>query len=124
MNDSFAMVDRLRRTAARIAEWQAEADRLRATIGLTGRDEEMLVEIEQTASAIYREIDAFDAIVEDIERQSPAAAGEIAEVGDALRLLLMEITELSIAAYALEPAAHSMPSRPAATNPGHPAPVI
>jgi hypothetical protein len=103
MNNSFAMVDRLRRTAARIAEWEAEAERLRATLGLNGRDENMLLQIEQTAGAIYREIAAFDAIVEDIERQSPAAAGEIAEVGDALRLVLMEITELSIAAYALEP---------------------
>jgi hypothetical protein len=113
MNDSFAMVERLRRTAARIAEWQAEADRLRATIGLNGRDEQMLVQIEQTAGAIYREIDAFDAIREEIERQSPAAAGEIAEVGDALRLVLMEITELSIAAYALEPADETLPPTPA-----------
>lgn len=99
--DKDRLIHRLRLTAERIANWRHEADRLRATAGAVGGKSE-LVAIEELAAEIYREIDAFNALVADIDRQSHAAAGEIAEVGDALRLVLLEITELSLVMYRLE----------------------
>ena len=101
MTDNDEIADRLKLTAARIAEWRRESDRLRAVAGAVhGRSH--LVEVEELSGAIYREIDQFDALLADIDRKSHAAAGEIAEVGDALRLVLMEITELSLIMYRLE----------------------
>jgi hypothetical protein len=92
---------RLRLTAQRIEAWRREADRLQAVAGVVHGASE-LIEIEETASDIYREIAEFDALVAEIDRVSHAAAGEIAAVGDALRLVLLEITELSLVMYRTE----------------------
>lgn len=104
--DTTALRDRLHVTAERIAEWRADAKRLREVMGYTTGpvDRLVLLDMEETSGAIYREIEAFDALVADIDKQSHAAAGQIAEVGDALRLVLMEITELGTAMYSRETA--------------------
>lgn len=92
---------RLRLTAERIEGWRREADRLRAVAGVVHGVSE-LIEVEETATAIYREIEAFNSLVSEIDQRSPTAAGEIAAVGDALRLVLLELTELSLLMYRLE----------------------
>lgn len=95
------LVERLHLTAARIAEWRTDAALLRGVLAeSTGPvDPELLLAVEETTGKIYHEVEAFDAIVANIDKQSHAAAGLIAEVGDALRLVLMEITELGSAMY-------------------------
>ena len=104
--ETIDIVDRLRLTASRIAQWQLDAKRLNAILAETPGPLEPLVmlDVEETAGAIYKEIDAFDALLIDVDRKSHAAAGQIAEVGDALRLVLLSITELSTAMYARESA--------------------
>ena len=98
---SHDIADRLHLTASRIAEWQRDAQRLRTLLDERPGPLEPLVllDVEETSGAIYREIEAFDALLVDIDRKSHAAAGQIAEVGDALRLVLLSITELGTAMY-------------------------
>lgn len=95
------IADRLHLTASRIAQWTLDAQRLRAILdGRPGRLEALvLLDVEETSGAIYREITAFDALLVDVDRKSHAAAGQIAEVGDALRLVLLTITELGTEMY-------------------------
>jgi hypothetical protein len=98
---SPGLVERLHLTAERIAEWRADAVLLRGVLADSEGpvDPALLLAVEEATGKIYREIEAFDAIVANIDKKSHAAAGQIASVGDALRLVLMEITELGTAMY-------------------------
>lgn len=100
------IADRLHLTASRITQWRLDAERLQIILderpGLI--EPLIMLDVEETAGAIYREIEAFDALLVDIDRKSHAAAGQIAEVGDALRLVLLLITELGTEMYARETA--------------------
>jgi hypothetical protein len=104
MTDTSEIADRLHLTARRIDEWKRDAARLRAILKERSGPLERLImlDVEETSGAIYREIDAFDALLADVDRKSHAAAGQIAEVGDALRLVLLAITELGTEMYARE----------------------
>ena len=95
------LVERLHLTAARITEWRADASLLRGVLTDSEGpvDPQLLLAVEETTGKIYREIEAFDAMVANIDKKSHAAAGQIAEVGDALRLILLEIVELGTAMY-------------------------
>ena len=95
--------ERLIALAPDIALWRSEAQRLDAAAKLPGAkfDDTLLVSLEDTSGRIYAGIASFDALVADIDKTSHVAAGQIAEVGDALRLLLMEITELGTRLYSL-----------------------
>lgn len=100
------IADRLHLTASRITQWRLDAKRLSAILAeRPGRLEPLvMLDVEETSGAIYREIEAFDALLVDIDRKSHAAAGQIAEVGDSLRLVLLSITELGTEMYARETA--------------------
>lgn len=104
MNDTSDIADRLHLTANRIDEWKRDAQRLRTILEERSGPLEPLImlDVEETSGAIYREIDAFEALLADVDRKSHAAAGQIAEVGDALRLVLLAITELGTEMYARE----------------------
>lgn len=112
MTDVDVIKNRLRHFGEHIERWRAEATRLRDRAGSdtasSATDAESLVQVETTAGAIYDEIATFKETVLDIAATSPEAAGELAEVGEALHLLLLEITELGTQMYAtrsgLEPA--------------------
>lgn len=106
MTDTSDIADRLHLTASRIAQWKLDAQRLNAILAeRPGRLEPLvMLDVEETSGAIYREIDAFEALLKDVDRKSHAAAGQIAEVGDALRLVLLSITELGTEMYARETA--------------------
>ena len=106
MTDTSEIADRLHLTASRIAQWRQDAKRLRTILDERPGPLEPLVmlDVEETSGAIYREIDAFESLLVDVDRQSHAAAGQIAEVGDALRLVLLAITELGTEMYARETA--------------------
>ena len=98
---SNEIADRLHLTASRIAQWNVDAQRLRIILDERQGPMEplILLDVEETSGAIYREIAAFDELLADIDRKSHAAAGQIAEVGDALRLVLLTITELGTEMY-------------------------
>ena len=104
MTQTSDIADRLHLTASRIAQWKLDAKRLSTILHeRPGRLEPLvLLDVEETTGAIYREITAFDALLADVDRKSHAAAGQIAEVGDALRLVLLSITELGTEMYARE----------------------
>jgi hypothetical protein len=90
----------LRHFAANIDRWEAEVARIRAeTEGGQPVDSELLVRIEDTSGAMYQEIEAFKAAVAEVAKQSPEAAAELASVGEALHLILLEFTELGTGLY-------------------------
>jgi hypothetical protein len=106
MTDTDDLRQRLQAMATDIVRWRAEATRLRDATQLPGAatDDALLLSVEETSGEIYREIDTFDELVKDVDRTSHVAAGQVAEVGDALRLILMEITELGTGLYGLRSA--------------------
>ena len=95
--------ERLQALATEMASWRAEAQILDVAAKQPGAnfDDALLLSLEETSGNIYAGIASFDALANDIDKTSHAAAGHIAEVGDALRLLLMEITELGTRLYSL-----------------------
>jgi hypothetical protein len=50
---------------------------------------------------LHQETAAFNALVGEVSKVSPTASAELAEAGDAFRLILLELTELSTALYSL-----------------------
>lgn len=103
MSDASELADRLRPVAGKIVGWRADAERIGAMMLKASErnsdDPGALERIEETAGAIFREIEEFRLLLADIEASSPKAAGELAGVNDTLHLVLMEITELSTKMY-------------------------
>jgi hypothetical protein len=103
MSDAVELADRLRPIAGKIAGWRADAERISAAMAeaaaSNSNDPAALERVEETAGAIFREIDEFRLLLADIAASSPNAAGELAGVNDELHLVLMEITELSTRMY-------------------------
>ena len=105
MTQSLALADRLRPMAGKVIIWRAEAQRIRLIAMEASErstaDPAVLEGIEETAGALYKEIEQFRLLLEDTVKASPNAAGELAEIDDALRLMLMEITELGTQMYSI-----------------------
>jgi hypothetical protein len=102
VSDNHEIAERLRHFGANIERWQAEAASLKQ-MAAAGRaapvDEAQLTALEETAGAIYRDINGFNDAVAEVAAKSPAAAAELAPVSDAIRLVLLEITELGVRLY-------------------------
>lgn len=94
---------RLGTIATDIEHWRNEANRLRAAAKLpsAASDDALLLSVEEISGGIYRGIETFDELVVDVDRKSHVAAGQVAELGDALRLMLLEITEIGTGLYSL-----------------------
>lgn len=103
MNEAIEFADRLRPIAGKIVGWRADAERINSMMLEAAEhhsdDPAALERIEETAGAIFREIEEFRLLLSDIEASSPKAAGELASINDDLHLVLMEITELSTRMY-------------------------
>ena len=99
------IADRLRQIGRHIEAWREEAKRISrmtdAAVAFKSIDDAHLVDLERTSGEIYAEIAAFNLLVPEIAATSPAVAGQLAEVGDALQLVLLEITELGTRMYSL-----------------------
>jgi hypothetical protein len=97
------LTSRLRLTAQMTAHWRAEAERIRLMRGTAIETDaapaEILQGIEEITGQIYAEIARFDTLTVEVEQVSPASAAELGAVGDALRLVLLEITELGTDMY-------------------------
>jgi len=100
VSDDPDIRETLKHFAENIDRWRAQTAQLRAdTDGKQGVTTEVLVHIEDTSGDIYREIEAFNLAVTRVAEQSPKAAGELAGVGEALHLLLLDLTELGTGLY-------------------------
>jgi hypothetical protein len=108
MNDTAELTTRLRETAPRIDHWRAQASQLHTLVAAArvshAVSESLLLSIEETSGAIYAEIAEYNGMLAEIAVHSPAAAAELAGVGEALHLVLMEITELGTELYAVREA--------------------
>ena len=103
MTDTTELQSRLNALAADYARWRTEADELKARARLINGevDESLLLAVEETASHLYQGIASFDALKADTEAASHAAGSVLAEVGEAIRLLLLEVTEFGTYLYSL-----------------------
>ena len=85
--------------------WRRDAERIRKSANkvLDSRtvSAERLVEVEEIAGAIYREIEQVDMHIGQATDSNPEAAAQLAEVGEALRLVLMDITEFGTSMYSV-----------------------
>ena len=102
MSSNAEIAERLHHFAVNIERWRAEAARLTLLVSQAREAEapvEQLVALEETATEIYADVSSFRDTVEEVATKSPAAASELAGVGDALHLVLLEITELGIRFY-------------------------
>ncbi len=103
VSDIGALTARLRPTAQKIEQWRAEAAKIRqlrqTAVETSAVTPEILLGVEEIAGQIYVEIATFDALVAEVETVSPQSAAELGAVGDALRLVLLEITELGTDMY-------------------------
>lgn len=96
------IAQRLSHFATNIEGWRTEAVRLTLLVARSRQEPASppeLTELKKTAGAIYEDLSAFDAAVKEVANRSPAAAAELAPVSDAIRLVLLEITELGIKLY-------------------------
>ena len=105
MVDAAELGTLLKETAPKIEIWRSQANQLKnlveaAQIAHTVSDS-LLLSIEETTGDIYAEITAYSNVVAEVAKSSPAAASELAVANDALHLVLMEITELGTALYAV-----------------------
>jgi len=116
--------ERLKPFAGKIDAWRQRAAETRdladKVVAQKSVDAATLVEIEQTGTDIRAEIAAFDKLVSEVGRISPASAAELGGIGDALRLILLEITELGTRMYAVrwQAVLGTIDTPPAAGEPG------
>ncbi len=106
--DAIDLTNRLRPFGDDLAGWrQAVASlrtRVQEAVDAKSIDAETLTMTERSADEIYAAIDRFDVLKAEVAEASPRAAEQLAEVGDALRLVLLEMTELTTRLYSV----HSM----------------
>lgn len=102
MTDRAEIETRLRHFADHIERWRTEAARLTLQVSEARQSKaevESLVGLEETATAIFADISGFRDAVDEVAKQSPEAAAELAGISDQLHLVLLEITELGIRFY-------------------------
>ena len=99
------LIDRLRLFGPNIEKWRKAAEGYRRladeAVASQTVDEGHLLELERTASDIYEEIATFNKLVPEIATESPNAAAELTAVGEALQLVLLDITETGTQMYSV-----------------------
>jgi hypothetical protein len=103
--NSTELAELLADTPAKLSAWKDQAAQLSLLL-VPARIEgtvsvELYATIERTCSAIYEEIAVCSAAVGRLAETNAAAAAELAPVDDALRLALLEFTELAAELYAI-----------------------
>lgn len=108
MSEPEPFTTRLMAILEKVGRWRKDAGVIKALAERAAADravsEQQLLSVEETSAAVYAEIAAFDAMVKDHALPTELEAAMIAEVGDALRLQSLEITELSTSMYAVRSA--------------------
>ena len=103
--NSTELADLVAETPAKLSAWKDQARQLSLLLvpaRIEGTvSEDLHATIERTCTAIYDEIELCSAASKRLALTSPAAAAELAPLDDALRLALLEITELATEFYAI-----------------------
>jgi hypothetical protein len=102
MSDNQEIAQRLTHFATHIDGWRNEAARLTLLVARSRQEpasEAELTALETTAGSIYEDLASFSATLDEISLKSPEAAADLGPVSDAIRLVLLEITELGIRLY-------------------------
>ena len=102
------VIMRLRALGQKLEKWRKDAQGFRRltdeAVATKKIDEGQLLELERTAGDIYDEIAIFNKLVPEIAVESPNAAAELAAVGEALQLVLLDITETGTRMYSVRSA--------------------
>ena len=92
-------------TPSNLSAWRDQAHQLALLLvaaPIDGRvSDDLHVSIERTCTAIYDEIETCSAAIKAVAETSADAAADLAPLNSALRLVLMEITELGTEFYAI-----------------------
>jgi hypothetical protein len=102
MSTNREIAERLQHFGANIDRWKTEAARLTLLAAASREhpaDRTQLTALEETAGEIYRDLTAFNATLTEVAEKSPVAASELVPVSDAIRMVLLEITELGVRLY-------------------------
>ncbi|MEO6014222.1 MAG: hypothetical protein ABIQ30_11650 [Devosia sp.] len=90
---------------AKLSAWRDQGQQLALMLvaaRIDGRvSDDLHVSIERTCTAIYDEIESCSAVIKRVAETSADAAADLAPLDSALRLVLMEITELGTEFYAI-----------------------
>jgi hypothetical protein len=104
MSDTELFTNRLTAILDKVVRWRKDADVIRALAEKVAASravsEQQLLSVEQISTAVYSEIPSFDKIVAEHGAPTELEAAMVTHVGDALRLLSLELTELSTKMYA------------------------
>ena len=99
------VIERLREFGPNIEKWRRAAESFRQLAGeaLSSHhvDEGQLLDLERIAGDIYEEIATFNQLVPEIATESPNAAAELAAIGEALQLVLLDVTETGTRMYSV-----------------------
>ena len=102
--------------------WRRDAERIRKSANkvLDSRtvSADRLVEVEEIAGAIYREIEQVDMHIGQATENNPNGAAQMAEIGEALRLVLMDITEFGTSMYSVNSDIDGEPPAPTGVTAG------
>ena len=116
MSDAGDLTNRLRPFGDDLVEWRQAAASLRTkvqeAVDAKSVDAETLTATEQSADKIYEAIDRFDALKSVVAETSPRAAEQLAGVGEAMRLVLLEMTELTTRLYSVRSIPQSEDPKP------------
>ena len=102
------VIARLRKFGQNLEKWRKAAQGFRRladeAVATKKVDEAQLLDLERTAGDIYEEIATFNKLVPEIAIESPTAAAELAAVGEALQLVLLDMTETGTRMYSVRSA--------------------
>jgi len=105
MNHTDELADLLAQAALKVETWQAQAAQLRLLVDAArvsqSVGDDLLHSVEETSGAVYAEIATFNRMAEEMSDAAPEAAQQFVSASDRLHLVLLEITELGTALYAV-----------------------
>lgn len=108
MPDAEPLTGRLTAVLDKTKRWREDLEVIRAmaqhATANRAVSEQQLVSVEEISAAVFAEVSTFNAMVAAHGAPSELEGTMIAEVGDVLRLLSLEITELSTRMYAAQSA--------------------
>ena len=122
MSDAETLISQLTEILQKTKRWREDLEVIRAlaqrATTLRAVSEEQLLSVEEISAAVYAQVAAFNTMVTGHGEPSELETTMIAEVGDVLRLLSLEITELSttmyaaLSAWALDDGTRTEPAEP------------
>jgi septal ring factor EnvC (AmiA/AmiB activator) len=105
MVDTSTLDTMLGQTDRRLDHWRMQASQLRSLVEAARIaqmvNDDLLASVEETSEAIYAEIASLVKVINEKSAGSAETAARLQKANDDLHLVLMEITELGTAMYAV-----------------------